>query len=178
MDGNAGPEYELVLGSLMWLARPCLQVASPVLPPCLPGKMPAKERSVPLARYFTFVGGALLALLLGADWYWQNPPPMPSYGSPIDKTVLRIRSEHKWPQKVVLDTTTPIIVPPSPSAMAETAIPSVRGPATNALALANPAPTPTAKRKSSTRARVRYPDRGGPVRFAVNPMRPAWPAGW
>lgn len=143
---------------------------------CLQAILPkAKERSVPLTRYFTFVGGVLLALLLVADWYWQNPLSMSSHAPPIDRTILRIRSAHKWPQKIVLDTTTPIIVPRQ-SAMAEIAIPSASRPAMNALARANP--TPTAKRKSSARARSRYRDRGGPVRFAVNPMPPAWPAGW
>jgi len=137
----------------------------------------AKERSVLLTRYFTFVGGILLALILVADWYWQNPPPMPSYGpSPIDETILRIRSAHKWPQKIVLDTTAPIDARPSPTAMTEIAIPSAPGPAMKALAQAN-APQ-TAKRKSSARARNKYPRRGVPVRFAVNPMPSAWPAAW
>ena len=41
---------------------------------------------------------------------------MPSYGAPIDETIVRIRSEHKWPQKVELDTTMPKVVPSSPVA--------------------------------------------------------------
>jgi hypothetical protein len=137
----------------------------------------AKDRSVPLTRYFMFVGGVLLALMLVADWYWQDPPPMAS-PPPIDETILRIRSAHKWPQRVVLDTTAPIDARPSPTAMTETAIPSAPRPAMKALAQANAPQMQTAKRKSSARARYKYPGRGGPVRFAVNPMPSAWPAGW
>ena len=136
---------------------------------------------MPLARYFIYVGGVLLTLLFVANWYWQDPSPMPtSYGSPIDKTILRIRSEPKWPQKVELDTTIPIVVPPLLRAAetAGTAIPPVPKPALDALAQANPPEKQIVKRKPTTYARYRNPNGGGEVRFAVNPMPPAWPAGW
>jgi hypothetical protein len=135
---------------------------------------------VPLIRYFVFVGGVLFALLFVADWYWQNPPPMSSYGSPIDETILRIRSEHKWPRKVELDTTTPIIVSPSPRTedIAEAPIPSLPRPALNALAQANPPQREIAKRKATARFKYKNPDSDGQLRFAVNPSPAAWPAGW
>jgi hypothetical protein len=135
---------------------------------------------VPLTRYFIIVGGVLLALLFVVDWYWPNPSPMPSYGSLIDETILRIRSEHTWPQRVELDTTTPIIVPPSPPAVntTETAIPPTPKPELNALAQANLPQKLVAKRKPPAHARYRSPNTGGEFRFAVNRTPPAWPVGW
>lgn len=140
---------------------------------------------MPLTRYFILVGSVLLALLLVADWYWPNPSPMSSYGAPIDETILRIRSEHKWPQKVELDTTMPTIVLPSPAptetaedaTVPDTAAPSAQ-PELNALAQAVPPQKQVAKRKPSARARCREPHSYGPTRFAVNPMSQAWPPGW
>ena len=155
---------------------------------CLPAIPPeAKERSVPLTRYFIFVGGVLLALLYISDWFWDNPSPMPSYGSPIDEAILRIRSEHKWPQKVVLDTKTPIIAAPSlpatdraESVKPLSATPPSDKPVLTAFAQASPPQKPVAKRNSSARARYRNPSRDGPILFlsAVNPMQRAWPVGW
>jgi hypothetical protein len=152
---------------------------------CLSCNAIRRGRSVLLTRYFILVGGVLLALLFVADWYWPSPSPMPSYGAPIDETVLRIRSEHKWPRKVQLDTTMPKVVPLSP-AVTETAeaapVPSAAAPsakpALNALAQAAPPPKQAAKRKPAARARYREPPSYGPTRFAVNPMPPAWPTGW
>jgi hypothetical protein len=140
----------------------------------------AKGSSVFLIRYFIFVGGVLLALLFVADWYWPDLSPMSSYGTPIDEAIVRIRSEHKWPQKVELDTATPIIVPQSLRAeeTAETAIPPANKPALNALAQANPPQKQVVKRKPPAHARYRSPNNGGGLRFAVNPMPSAWSIAW
>jgi hypothetical protein len=140
-----------------------------------------KVPAVPLTRYFIFVGGALLALLFAADWYWQAPLPMPSYGSPIDKTILRIRSEHKWPQKIQFDTATPIIVLPTVTA-AQTVGPPIatrpnERPALSAFAQVDPPRKQVAKRKP-TRAKYKSPGHDGRVLFAVNPTPQEWPAGW
>jgi hypothetical protein len=137
---------------------------------------------VPLARYFIYVGGVLLALLCVVNWVSQNPAPMPSYGSPLDEKIVHIRSEHKWPQKVELDTAIPIIVPPSAPATetvtAEAAIPPEPKPASNAVAEANPPQKHVAKQRTAAHARYRNPNGAGELRFTVNPMPPAWPAGW
>jgi hypothetical protein len=142
----------------------------------------ANELSLPLVRYFISAGGVLLALLFAVNWFWQNPTPMPSYGSPLDEKIVRIRSEHKWPRKVELDTTIPIIVPPSTpvaeTATAEAAIQPPSKPASNALAQANPPQKQVAKRRQAAHARYRNQNVAGELRFAVNPMPPAWPTGW
>jgi hypothetical protein len=67
---------------------------------------------VPIARYFIVVGSALIVLLLIAGWSLPETPSGFS-GRPeiIERAAIRIRSEHKWPEKVVLDTNQPTFSP-------------------------------------------------------------------
>jgi hypothetical protein len=68
---------------------------------------------VPIARYFIFVGGALAALLFIPGWLLPTPPAMFADQSvAIDRAVIRIKCAHKWPEKVILDTSQPTITPP------------------------------------------------------------------
>jgi hypothetical protein len=68
---------------------------------------------MPVARYFLFVGGVLLALLLAIDTLFPQQAVVASRGgSSVDKTVVRIRSDQKPPERVVYDTSLPTIVPP------------------------------------------------------------------
>jgi hypothetical protein len=67
---------------------------------------------VPIARYFIFVGGTLAALLLIAGSCLPTPPAMFADQLAIDRTIIRIKSARKWPEKVVLDTSQPTITPP------------------------------------------------------------------
>lgn len=68
---------------------------------------------MPLARYFVFVGGALMALLFAFDAL--SPKAVADSGvqsaAAIDKSTLRIRSEQKWPDRIVFDTTQPTSAP-------------------------------------------------------------------
>ena len=68
---------------------------------------------MPIARYFIFVGGTLAALLLVADCWLPTPPAMFARQLNIDRSIIRIRSAHKWPEKIVLDTSQPAIAPPA-----------------------------------------------------------------
>ena len=68
---------------------------------------------MPLMRYFGFVGSALLLLLFGLDWYLPQPVVEP-VRSVADKPVIRIRSIEKLPERVVIDTSLPTIVPHRP----------------------------------------------------------------
>jgi hypothetical protein len=69
---------------------------------------------MPVARYFLFVGGVLLALLLAVDAFSPQQVAVASNTAPaIDKTVVRIRSDQKLPERVVYDTSLPTIVPPA-----------------------------------------------------------------
>lgn len=68
---------------------------------------------MPVARYFLFVGGILLAFLLAIDALFPQQAVVASQAAPsVDKTVVRIRSDQKPPERVVYDTSLPTIVPP------------------------------------------------------------------
>ena len=71
---------------------------------------------MPVARYFLFVGGVLLALLFISDAYAPKAPVVNAMetgaiATGVDKSVIRIRSDRKWPERVVFDTNLPTIVP-------------------------------------------------------------------
>jgi hypothetical protein len=85
---------------------------------------------MPVARYFLYVGGVLLALLFLFD---ATQPKLPvadrTQAAVIDMPVpgLRIQSDRKWPEKIVFDTSLPTIVPAPvvQAAMAAPAAPPV-----------------------------------------------------
>jgi hypothetical protein len=95
---------------------------------------------VPIARYFIFVGGALAALLLIAGRCLPTPPAMFANQLAIDRSIIRIKSARKWPEKVVLDTSQPTITPPAveepPAAQSVRLPPDEAGDQSNLEALA------------------------------------------
>jgi hypothetical protein len=78
---------------------------------------------MPLMRYFIFVGGALLALLLVADACLPALPVVRASRSDTDLSVIRIHSDTKWPERVVFDTTRPTITPVPAPVVAEAVAP-------------------------------------------------------
>ena len=69
---------------------------------------------MPVARYFIFVGGTLAALLLIPGWLLPKPSAMFADQSvALDRAVIRIKSAHKWPEKVILDTGQLTVKPPA-----------------------------------------------------------------
>jgi hypothetical protein len=64
---------------------------------------------MPVARYFLYVGGVLLALLVVIGSYLPQPPVETVVGANTDsdKPFIRINSERKWPEAVVYDTNHP-----------------------------------------------------------------------
>lgn len=64
---------------------------------------------MPLARYFFFVGGVLLALLFISDACLPKLP-VTDRANP-DLPVIRIHSDRKWPERVVYNTNLPTILP-------------------------------------------------------------------
>jgi hypothetical protein len=59
------------------------------------------------ARYFFWVGGALLALLIIADSFLPKLPVVERADTPLPG--IHIRSDQKWPERIVYDTSHPII---------------------------------------------------------------------
>ena len=96
---------------------------------------------MPIARYFMVVGSALVVLLLIAGWSLPAPPPsFPDRPEIVKRAAIRIKSAHKWPEKVVLDTSQPTIAPPtveqSPAAQSVRLPPDEAGDQSNLEAMA------------------------------------------
>ena len=76
---------------------------------------------MPLLQYFGWVGSFLLAALFAASWWFSGnvadaPPPR----APLSESIhIRIHSDHKWPERVVFDTTRSMLTP-AENAQAET----------------------------------------------------------
>ena len=57
---------------------------------------------MPLARYFLYVGGALLALLFISDPYLPKLPAA-DWGN-SRSAIIHIHSDQKWPERIIYDT--------------------------------------------------------------------------
>ncbi|MGY8638812.1 hypothetical protein RAD15_40730 [Bradyrhizobium sp. 14AA] len=69
---------------------------------------------MPIFRYFMFVGGALLTLLLAVNFVVPASPVTPAVATASnDQPLIRIRSDRHLPERVVLDTTQPTIAAPA-----------------------------------------------------------------
>jgi hypothetical protein len=66
---------------------------------------------MPVARYFLVIGGVLLALLFVLDAVVPKAPVAATTEASVDKSVIRIHSDRKWPERVVFDTSLPTIIP-------------------------------------------------------------------
>jgi hypothetical protein len=78
---------------------------------------------MPLARYFVFVGGVLLALLFIFDAFQPKLPVADATDAGVDKSIIRIHSDRKWPERVVFDTSLPTIAP-AQTVKAQAAVPA------------------------------------------------------
>jgi hypothetical protein len=72
---------------------------------------------MPIGRYIAWVGASLFALLFVVDWYLPKSLPEPA-GDVINRPVIRIASIQQPPERIVIDTSQPTIVPP-PTLVAE-----------------------------------------------------------
>jgi hypothetical protein len=69
------------------------------------------EQKMPLMRYFLFVGGALLSLLLMANVVLPPVPAGDGIASGSERPAIRIHSDRKGPEAVVFDTSRPSVAP-------------------------------------------------------------------
>ena len=97
---------------------------------------------MPLLRYFIFIGIALLGLLFLTDAYFPKEAIASASASVDDRPALRIRSDQQWPERIVLDTNQPTIVPQvsEPQRIVRQVVPSIVKP--EAVADAIPAYSP------------------------------------
>ncbi len=83
---------------------------------------------MPVLRYFLFVGGALLTLLLVINAVTLSPAPNEGMRSVTDLPLIRIHSDRKGPEAVVFDTSQPTIAPPALAKNEQTATaPAIAG---------------------------------------------------
>jgi hypothetical protein len=71
-----------------------------------------------IGRYIAFVGSLLLAILFMANWYLPMAPTQSVTGREAEP-IIRIKSDQKWPERIVFDTSAPTIVPEKPSVVAD-----------------------------------------------------------
>ena len=130
-----------------------------------------------IGRYIALVGSLLLAILFIANWLVPMDPTLSATSEQADKQIIRIKSDRKWPERIVFDTSAPTIVPQKPPVVADT---PVTNPPREALALLTQVPavskTPLPVRTVRKVAK-RAPHTGwAPYRSAARAE--ALPAGW
>jgi hypothetical protein len=138
---------------------------------------------MPLARYFSFVGGVLLALLFVLNAYLLRIPVHEK--ADADLPVIRVQTDRKWPERVVFDTSVPTIVP-AQIASGEPSIPpsetasdvSVEARGREAFAQMQPSDTKQAKSRKpepKPQRKSRIARRYVPPHFTSAPQ---WQFGW
>ncbi|MGY4311092.1 hypothetical protein [Bradyrhizobium sp. JR3.5] len=75
---------------------------------------------MPLAAYFWKVGAVLLALLFVANYWLPKAPTVDQAAA--DRPAIRIHSDRKWPERVVFDTQSLVIVAAVPATEAATEV--------------------------------------------------------
>jgi hypothetical protein len=66
---------------------------------------------MPVARYFLYVGGVLLALLFISDAYLPKLPVAKTARTDVPIIRIHIKSDRKWPERIVYDTSLPTVAP-------------------------------------------------------------------
>jgi hypothetical protein len=122
---------------------------------------------MPIRQSFVWVGSVLLVALFAADWWGPGPPAQPrSTLAPNERVNLRIRSDHKWPERIVFDTARsgmPLMaeIAPQPDVAPKQDFAEVkpRSPldAFAAMEAAEVTPTATNEKASAIRAKPRPP---------------------
>jgi hypothetical protein len=150
--------------------------ATPVTSDFSHSKNCAVSNQVPLGRYFVFVGSLLLGMLFVADWYLPSASSQTFFREArVDKSIIRIKSAHKWPEPIVIDTSLPTIVPPLP-VLAKA--PIINQPRDRFAQLKSPLPK-ASEYPGAVRAKRKLAAQIRPARIAAYRAIPeALPAGW
>ncbi|WP_439374736.1 hypothetical protein ACRQ5Q_26515 [Bradyrhizobium sp. PMVTL-01] len=130
---------------------------------------------MPIRQYFVWVGSALLLSLVAADWLLPAPPVHShSAIAPSEQANLRIRSDRKWPERVVFDTAhaaVPLAAAsrPEPNVVREDEpLTAQRGPLDAFAAVEEaPAAVPTATNENRLAIRAKPQRSGTPMTSAV-----------
>ena len=118
---------------------------------------------MPIGRYIAWVGASLLVLLLVANWFFPQPLAEPT-AAETNRPVIRIASMQQPPERIVIDTSLPTIVPP-PS-LTEDSISDEQPAQGQAYASINPHTTVIAAEKKKSKAKkkqVNHPPSASPA---------------
>jgi hypothetical protein len=107
---------------------------------------------MPIGRYITWVGASLLVLLFAANWFLPQSLAEPSAAEP-NRPIIRISSVQQPPERIVIDTSLPTIVPPP--TLAADAIPDEPPPQVQSYASITPHTTVTDAEKKKSKAKKR-----------------------
>jgi hypothetical protein len=131
---------------------------------------------VPLGRYFFFIGSLLLATLFIADRYLATSSSQTFMREArVDKSIIRIQSAHKWPDRIVFDTNLPTIVPPPLPVLANA--PIVNQPR-EAFAQLNQPLQQASKHSEPVKAKRKIARRGPSTRMSAYQATPEALPGW
>ena len=133
---------------------------------------------VPIGRYIALVGSLLLAMLFIANWFLPMDPTLSATSEQADKQIIRIKSDRKWPERIVFDTSAPTIVPQKSPVIADA---PVTNPPREAFALLNAPVQEVSVTPLPVKAKRKIAKRAPPSRWTA--YRPAaraeaLPAGW
>jgi hypothetical protein len=137
-----------------------------------------RGEKLPFVRYIAFVGSLLVAMLFIANWLLPMDPTLSATSEQADKPIIRIKSDRKWPERIVFDTNAPTVVPQKSPVIADAPVPN---PPREAFALLN-APVPEVSvTPLPVRTKRKVAKRAPPSRWtAYQPAARAepLPAGW
>ena len=133
---------------------------------------------VPLGRYFLFVSGLLLATLFIAERYWPaSPSPAFQTEARFDKSVIRLSSSHRWPERINIDTSLPTIVPPPYEPVADVPV-VIRAPREAFAQSIAPAPKMVSEFPRPVKTKRKSAKQPPITRVAAYRQPEALPAGW
>src|SRR5690349_11292918 len=103
---------------------------------------------MPLLRYFLYVGGTLLSLILIANLVLPQEPLPATLTSATELPPVRIHSDRKLPERIVFDTSSTVATAP---------VPVLASPKAKIAAVVAPSPAPVSvvAVEMSAKARVR-----------------------
>lgn len=133
---------------------------------------------VPFGRYIAFIGSLLLAILFIADRCLPIAPTQSVTSREADKPIIRIKSDHKLPERIIFDTSAPTIVPQTAPAVADA---PVTNPPREAFAMMGAQVAAVSKTPLPVRTERKVAKRAPHTRWVT--YRPAaraeaLPAGW
>jgi hypothetical protein len=133
---------------------------------------------VPIGRYLAFVGSLLLAMLFIADWLLPMDPTQSLPSREAAKPAIGIKSDHKWPDRIVFDTSAPTIAAQLPPLVADA---PVTKPAREAFALLGGPVPEVSETPLPVRTKRKVAKRSPYSRWTAyrpDPRAEALPAGW